>query len=365
MNIAASFRNIPPVTRSISFLALLLFLLGLLSLYFPSFVSYLSVTANHSLWFFWTFITAGLFEVNPILFVIHTAALTLSGKYLEQAWGGKEFFRFIMIVNVLSYIGVFLTMVVEYAVDSRDSDADQLIEAHANGLIALMFAFMVAFKQLVPEYSIGIFKVISIRAKHLPSIVLLAYFILFVLGILHTQYYVALYATLTAWIYLRFYKKQDGIAGDRSETFSFASFFPEFLHVIIHPISNSVFNLLVSIHVCAPLMPTYSEIFNGDDLEVGKTMSKPAAKADFNSRLADAERRRALALRALDMRMQSVATESASRGISSPPSPLSARKVNSAGDAPSQNVDSSFDLRNDQETSSTPKSGLLSHMQDH
>jgi len=31
------------------------------------------------------------------------------------------------------------------------------------------------------------------------------------------------------WVYIRFFKYQDGIQGDRSETFAIQTFFPEFL----------------------------------------------------------------------------------------------------------------------------------------
>ncbi|CAH1757020.1 7295_t:CDS:2 [Entrophospora sp. SA101] len=44
-----------------------------------------------------------------------------------------------------------------------------------------------------------------------------------------TQFLLVIYGWIISWIYLRFFKIQDGIKGDSSETFSFASFFPEFI----------------------------------------------------------------------------------------------------------------------------------------
>lgn len=41
------------------------------------------------------------------------------------------------------------------------------------------------------------------------------------------QMLMAIYGLFISWIYARFFKTQDGVKGDRSETFSFASFFPE------------------------------------------------------------------------------------------------------------------------------------------
>ena len=38
-----------------------------------------------------------------------------------------------------------------------------------------------------------------------------------------------LYGFIISWTYLRFVKEQNGVRGDRSEEFSFVSFFPEIL----------------------------------------------------------------------------------------------------------------------------------------
>jgi membrane associated rhomboid family serine protease len=54
-------------------------------------------------------------------------------------------------------------------------------------------------------------------------------FVLFLIGLIHVAFYQALFGLLVSWIYIRFYKVQDGIRGDRSETFAFASFFPQVL----------------------------------------------------------------------------------------------------------------------------------------
>lgn len=106
----------------------------------------------------------------------------------------------------------------------------------------MIFGLLVAYKQLVPEHRvllIGGF--ISFRTKVLP---ILAMSILGgVVGVCmlvdsepyHTFYYYSIIylqawsGMLSAWGYLRFYQRRDGIQGDRSETFSILSFFPESL----------------------------------------------------------------------------------------------------------------------------------------
>jgi hypothetical protein len=82
------------------------------------------------------------------------------------------------------------------------------------------------------------------------------------------------------WIYIRFFKYQDGIQGDQSEAFAIHTFFPEFLHPLIIFISNIVYDLLVKIKCCKPGSRTYR------DLELGHTTPLPG------SARAEAERRR-------------------------------------------------------------------------
>ncbi|KAG6837691.1 hypothetical protein H0H93_004967 [Arthromyces matolae] len=98
------------------------------------------------------------------------------------------------------------------------------------------------------------------------------------------------------WIYLRFYKKHISdtvggtvIYGDRSETFSLISWFPPLLHKPLTLLGNFVFNLATRFH----LIPTST-----GDVEIGSTYNQVPGTAR-----AEAERRRALALKALDQRL--------------------------------------------------------------
>jgi len=65
--------------------------------------------------------------------------------------------------------------------------------------------------------------------QHVPSIVVLVYSILCIVGILPIILLVmVLSGTLIGWVYLRFYQPRGkGVKGDLSESFSCASFFPE------------------------------------------------------------------------------------------------------------------------------------------
>ncbi|KAJ3173267.1 hypothetical protein HDU88_004729 [Geranomyces variabilis] len=283
-------RTVPVATRLLLLAAVVL---SAASLVVP--LQYLALIPASSVFWIWTFVTAGMWESNPISLLINSVGLLLAGKYFEPQWGLRSFIKYVLIVNVGTYIGVFLAIVMEYAVTMNSS---WLFDSMASGLAGLLAGFLVSFKQAVPEHSIKLFGVISIRAKHLPSVYLLANLVLFILQVIHVHFFIVLFGTLVSWVYTRFYKRQDGIKGDRSETFSFASFWPDLLQPFIKPISNAVFKFAVSIKLCPPLTSQLPTTRHDAASSPAAALAQQPTPAD-----ADAERRRALALRALDVRL--------------------------------------------------------------
>ncbi|KAJ3191550.1 hypothetical protein HK101_007606 [Irineochytrium annulatum] len=298
-----SLRNVPPTTKGLVFLTTSLYGLGLLlrllyggpdadghadagdederSLSYHDMM--LAIIPGSIFWRPWTIVTAGFFESSLI-------------SYFEQVWGSREYLKFIFIVSVASAVMTTLSMYFEYAATLNE---DRIFNTQINGLLGIIAGFLVAFKQTVPEHTLTLFGLVSVRVKYVPSVLMASSLILAGLGIFHVGYYLIVSGSIVAWTYIRFYKVQDGIMGDRSEAFSLASFFPEILHPFIHPVSNSTFNLMVTLNLCPPLAKSSS-----GDLEMGGGgVGKPTLKPLPGSDVADAERRRAIALRALDMRL--------------------------------------------------------------
>ena len=86
--------------------------------------------------------------------------------------------------------------------------------------------------------------------------------IAFILAIFQVVSYsfcwLAFSGTATAWIYLRFYQKKDqGLRGDMSESFAFATFFPEMFQPPLATLGGFTYHLLVSIKVCPKTVRTY------------------------------------------------------------------------------------------------------------
>ncbi|KAJ3040014.1 hypothetical protein HDV00_011569 [Rhizophlyctis rosea] len=319
MNIPQTLLSIPPVTRVTLLLVPVL-----------SFVSYyqiqlsngtnnatpiFTVTPSASIPYIWSFITAGWVESNIVSLVTNVVILAFAGIYFEQAWGRREFTKFIFIVPTAAYILVFFFLFLEYAVGLNTS----YLYLQANGLGALLTAFLIAFKQIIPEHTLKIASgAVSVRVKHLPSTLLLLITILFIIRLIHVNFFIILSGAVTSWIYLRFYKQQDGnIRGDRSEAFSFVSFWPDFMHPILKPFSSALYAVCIRLKIVPKnpqdgALPTHTR--HG-------AAAAGTGTAGMSTDISDAERRRALALKALDMHLSQAPSVSSSSSRPSTPAP--------------------------------------------
>lgn len=175
------------------------------------------------------------------------------------------------------------------------------------------------------------------RVKHFPALFLLLNTLSGIIIGTDTAALLAWLGLLTSWTYLRFYKRQPdltgtstsglGLRGDASETFAFACLFPDVMQPPIAFVADQVYALLVAVKVLAP--------FSDDDIASGNQQVLARGEAGLPSLLSnqrgggrgsvrreEAERRRALALKALDQRLQAAAAGHSQAGpaISAEPS---------------------------------------------
>ena len=121
------------------------------------------------------------------------------------------------------------------------------------------------------------------------------------------------------------------IRGDASDTFAFAYFWPDAVHVPIAKVCDAVWEVLVAVRVCAPFSDEDVDAGNEQAMARGESGHLPSllnsiggsglaergrgllsgggggGSGRSGSRREEAERRRALALRALDQRLHAAA----------------------------------------------------------
>lgn len=294
------------------------------------------VTPALSLLYPWVVLTTSFVETSVVGFLVTGATLVFGGKYCERVWNTKTLAWFVGLQSVVPVLVTASLLVLKYMLTvATGGNTDSVVHVVSGGT-AIQLGFLVALKQLVPEHSIVLFRgAFTVKVKHLVMPVLILYTIAGVAILGRSE--IALLAWsgfFTAWIYLRFFRVTyvdpilpssagessagDGsgqsskagpgktrIKGDASEVFALSTFFyPGPLRDVIHQASRVVFHALVAIKVCTP--------FNQDEVEQGnlrarmRTSGRTVSNGGDGQKTAaeiDAERRRAIALKVLEERL--------------------------------------------------------------
>ncbi|KAL7270005.1 hypothetical protein RUND412_007300 [Rhizina undulata] len=274
-------------------------------------VPYLTSVPAQSLLFPWTLLTSTFVEQNIFTLIVALGTLFYGGKYLERAWGSKEFGKFLLVVSLVPNLIAFLFCIAAFAVTGDVNWSFTPI----SGATALQAGFLVSFKQLVPEHTVTLFRtLIKLRVKHFPLLFLLCNTISWPLLGTPVAAVLAWSGFYASWMYLRFYKRTfpdiesqtSGLRGDASETFAMAYFFPDQFQRPIAIISIPFYNALATLRIITP--------FSASDIALSNSRAEARGDATLNSIFgrgthaplpgrAEAERRRALALKALDQRL--------------------------------------------------------------
>ncbi|KAE8150412.1 eukaryotic integral membrane protein-domain-containing protein [Aspergillus avenaceus] len=354
--------NIPPATRTCLITLLTLTLLyniarwrqidatGGTPLIAPV-VPYLTLVPSQFLYYPWTFLTATFVEQNIFTVLLNAATLFYGGKYLERAWGSREFAKFILTIAAIPNVAIVPIHLLGtaitggstsgYALFSDDecttscafpADSPSLSITQICGGISIQASFLVAFKQLVPEHTVTIFKgLVKMRVKHFPALFLLMNSISGIVLGTHIAAILSWLGLITSWTYLRFFKRQPdltgtstdglGIKGDASETFAFACLFPDVIQPPIAFVSEQVYSLLVALRICTPFSEEAIASGNQQVLARGEAglpslLNNQRGGSRGMAKREEAERRRALALKALDQRLQAAAVGRAQSPLS-------------------------------------------------
>ncbi|CZT24412.1 related to rhomboid family protein [Ramularia collo-cygni] len=287
-------------------------------------IPYLVLIPTKSIRYPWTALTGAVVENNIVSICISAVVVFYGGRYLERALGTKEFGKFVIFVTLLPSVMTFLIYALWHALTPPPEFPTPI-----NGLVALEAGFLVCLKQLVPEHTVSLFKgLIRMRIKHFPAAFVIANMLSGPLLGTDTALWLSLFGFTTSWVYLRFFRISEissaatgGEAtimkGDASDTFAFVAFFPDAVHPLLAPICDAIYNTLVELRLCTP--------FSEENINAGNENAASRSEAGLpnimngrgggGGRRADAERRRALALKALDQRLNATAP---SRGVNPP-----------------------------------------------
>ncbi|CAO3580925.1 unnamed protein product [Absidia cylindrospora] len=294
----------------------------------------------------WTIVTSLFFENTFLTFTSSMVILLLCGKYLERVWGSRELLQFILVTGVVSNLVTWFGLVLTFYMSGDDT---YLYNVQINGLAGVFSAFLVAFKYLIPEHRISLLGgVVAIRVKNLLGLATVSSIICLVFFQAVVFYNLVNVGWVVGWIYIRFLRVQDGIRGDRSEAFALVTFFPEFLRPVIGFLSNVVYQLFVKFQLCPPTSAHGSTMY---DME---NQSRHSLAPLPGSARAEAERRRALALKALDMRLSKPSSTSGSPSV-----PTAPGTTNSAEATTSANTDINANALMEQQSVTNKESNVL------
>lgn len=204
-----------------------------------------------------------------------------------------------------------------------------------HGGVGILSAFLVPFKQLVPEHTVTLLRgVVKMRVKHFPALFLLMNAASALILGTYVAFSLSWLGLLASWTYLRFYKRSPDVSastsqnltirGDASETFAFTYFFPDAIQPAVSFFSGIIYSLFVNLHICVPFSAEDIALGNEQAMERDTGLPNLASDHDRSARGSgkreEAERRRALALRALDQRLQAASASRSAPLVPSSPS---------------------------------------------
>jgi len=281
-------------------------------------VPYLALVPSQCIWYPWTLLSGTFVEQNIVTLIVNGVNIFFGGRYLERAWGTQDFIYVVLISSIIPN----LLMVPTYIIWAAISGNPQRALTPITGGVSTQAAFIVAFKQLVPEHTVSVYKgMIKMRVKHFPAMFLALNTLSGLFLGTDVALLLAWYGLITTWTYLRFYKRQPdisgsttdgrGLRGDASETFAFATFFPDVVQPPIAAFCTQLYILMCNLRLCTPFSD--EEIATGNEQaaargETGLPNFSRAHGTRGMSKREEAERRRALALKALDERLAAAAS---------------------------------------------------------
>lgn len=260
----------------------------------------------------WVILTSSFIEENFVGLTMSFMLLFYLGKYLENMWGSREYTKFIMINAVLTNATIYIYYTLSSMITHGNSVPPLVVTS-----MGLNMGLFVAIKQRISNHYVLFFKGnLRIRVSYFPFILLMTCFLLqLIIDDFKISFILSLVSFIISWTYLRFFKTGTNerqsyllpfalnrkrptrskfkftpvsntnkvnsnvdnntslhidstpLGGDRSEQFSFYTFFPAPFSLLVKIPAAFIFNLLSHYDILnAKDFPDYDDDDDNDKL---------------------------------------------------------------------------------------------------
>eukprot|EP00457_Paulinella_chromatophora_P008160 gb/GEZN01008189.1/.p1 GENE.gb/GEZN01008189.1/~~gb/GEZN01008189.1/.p1 ORF type:complete len:363 (-),score=55.03 gb/GEZN01008189.1/:299-1387(-) len=266
---------------------------------------------------FWTPLTAGFFETSLVMGLANISFVVMVSHLLESQWGERNLMRFVCLVNLCVFLTFFAQMIISYAM----TQDDHYLWAPLCGFTGANAGFAVGLMQRYPDDSVISVPVLKyLKFRHLPALITTIGITLYSMGhIADKEVPLLLYGNFYGWLYLRFYMvdEDNHQVGDLRDEFSFSMLFPDIfkLRSLVNVLTSVVWAFFHGLGFFQEVVRTQrsAPLSGGGNFSrsvVGNGRDKAPFDFDYNTGPgpvdANAERRRALAIKAINEKLEAL-----------------------------------------------------------
>lgn len=208
------------------------------------------LSPRHWIWSIVSMITYPFIELYFYQVVLDVVVVSLSTTLIEPLWGKRELVTFFAVINVSVAIFTMVHYTIIYTVKG---DAVYLYGVKIYGLTGYLAAICVTVKQLLPDSVLISTSLGKMKNDNVPLAALSVSLLLYLFNLTSGVSVITFsYGLISSWIYLRFFQfhPTNGTRGDMSDSFAFATFFPNVLQPLVSLICDTVYSFLVRIKFC-------------------------------------------------------------------------------------------------------------------
>ncbi|XP_059609369.1 transmembrane protein 115 [Phlebotomus argentipes] len=254
----------------------------------------------------WTAFTFCFVEKHFWEVLVDIATVALCGKLIEPLWGSLEMMTFFAVTN---FGVVILTTAYYLFLYACTKNPLILFHVHIYGLAGYIAAVCVAVHQIMPDHLIARTPMGNFRNRNIPLTLFMVAVLLWLLDLLEGRYPTMFLAgIITSWIYLRFVQRhRNGSRGDYSENFAFVRFFPNLLQPFVAAVVNPIYYIFRRLGIIrhVPVPQETSNTLPLSSVSISMSGVDPY----------DMERRRQIALKALNERLSKATDSSRSKTL--------------------------------------------------